>query len=583
LNTLQAIKPFLQNVITVLADSLHAEAAIIDKNFNLITCTNNYLIRKGSEVHKPSVECVFKQGGMVVSKPGHMASCKGCRFQHKCPAKLEVLNSINLEESPIGLISLSIFESAATSDSNPNLKIIEKPLEETVKLIEAFVKQEVTKNQLNLYQQILQYTMEQVDEGMILINDQGVILDHNCLAKNIFTKKNLLGEKLPNLMHEQNLLKVSDSKQSNTSKVLLEGMNYLVSTQSIKANNVFAGGLVTFESCDPSSRQSSQLSEKQHDHILQSLIGQSELITALKKKITQVSQTTSTVLIIGETGTGKELVARAIHSLSPRFIKPFIAINCAAIPEALLESELFGYEAGAFTGADKHGKIGFFEVANKGTLFLDEIGDMPPNLQAKLLRVLQDKCVTRVGGRSTIPLDIRIIAATNRNIEKMVDDKLFREDLYYRLNIIPLQVPALRDRKDDIPLLSNHFFNHFTKLFHRPIQKIAPEFMQHLMTYHWPGNIRELENTIEYAINVETENIIQVDSLPEKIKQSEDQPQLPLRMNKITSQGKHLADTIDHFGWSVAGKQKAAEQLGMSIRTLYRKVREYNLTPSDRR
>ena len=179
-------------MITVLADSLHAEAAIIDKNFNLITCTNNYLIRKGSEVHKPSVECVFKQGGMVVSKPGHMASCKGCRFQHKCPAKLEVLNSINLEESPIGLISLSIFESAATSDSNPNLKIIEKPLEETVKLIEAFVKQEVTKNQLNLYQQILQYTMEQVDEGMILINDQGVILDHNCLAKNIFTKKNII-------------------------------------------------------------------------------------------------------------------------------------------------------------------------------------------------------------------------------------------------------------------------------------------------------------------------------------------------------------------------------------------------------
>jgi transcriptional regulator with GAF, ATPase, and Fis domain len=205
------------------------------------------------------------------------------------------------------------------------------------------------------------------------------------------------------------------------------------------------------------------------------------------------------VLILGETGTGKELVARAIHRISPRRNLPFITLNCAAIPTGLLESELFGYERGAFTGA-LHQKIGRFEMAHRGTLFLDEVGDIPLDLQPKLLRALQEKAFERLGGTKTIPIDVRLVAATNRNLKQMMTDKLFRSDLYYRLKVFPILTPLLRDHAEDIPVLARHFVRKFAQQMGRQIDKIPSETMKALVAWPWPGNVREFENFIERSV-----------------------------------------------------------------------------------
>ena len=212
-----------------------------------------------------------------------------------------------------------------------------------------------------------------------------------------------------------------------------------------------------------------------------------------------VAPTDATVLILGETGTGKELVARAIHRMSPRKHLPFVTLNCAAIPTGLLESELFGYERGAFTGALSQ-KIGRFEMAHRGTLFLDEVGDIPLDLQPKLLRALQEKSFERLGGTKTIPIDVRLVAATNRNLTQMMGDKLFRSDLYYRLKVFPITTPPLRDHPEDIPVLARHFTKKYAAKMGRQIDKIPSDTMRALVSWHWPGNVRELENFIERSV-----------------------------------------------------------------------------------
>lgn len=244
------------------------------------------------------------------------------------------------------------------------------------------------------------------------------------------------------------------------------------------------------------------------------LIGNCPTFLATKKLAERISGSNSSVLLIGESGTGKELFAHAIHNSSMRTTLPFIAINCASIPEHLLESELFGYEDGAFTGAKKGGKKGQFEIANKGTLFLDEIGDMPLSMQSKLLRVLQEKEVQRVGGQKSIAVDVRIIAATHRDLEKLVEEGTFRQDLYYRLNVIKIEIPSLRERKEDIPLIAQVLLKKLEGKFYRKGIELSAEVEERLMQHSWPGNIRELENVLERSINVLDGKMIEVGHLP---------------------------------------------------------------------
>ena len=242
---------------------------------------------------------------------------------------------------------------------------------------------------------------------------------------------------------------------------------------------------------------------------LDNIIGVSTAIERLKDTIRTVASTQSTVLVFGESGTGKELVARAVHSCSPRATEPFVSINCGAFPETLLESELFGYVKGAFTGANQN-KRGLCEVADGGTIFLDEIGEMNLSMQVKLLRVLQERCVRPVGGAAEVAIDVRVIAATNRDLEKQVAENGFREDLYYRLNVIPIVVPPLRERREDVPLLVNHFVKKYAKSAGRNIRQVSQESLEQLSGYEWPGNVRQLENTIERAVALEMGEVLRV-------------------------------------------------------------------------
>jgi two-component system response regulator PilR (NtrC family) len=242
---------------------------------------------------------------------------------------------------------------------------------------------------------------------------------------------------------------------------------------------------------------------------LDNLIGESEPIRALKETIRTIATTNSTVIVSGESGTGKELVARAIHTCSPRASEPFVSVNCGAFPETLLESELFGYVKGAFTGANTN-KRGLFELANGGTIFLDEIGETTLPMQVKLLRVLQERCIRPVGGGQEIPVDVRVVAATNRNLLQQVQEGQFREDLYYRLSVIPVEVPPLRDRGDDVLLLANHFLKKFTVQMGKNAVRISSESMKTMQGYDWPGNVRVLENTIERAVAMSQGEELQV-------------------------------------------------------------------------
>lgn len=307
------------------------------------------------------------------------------------------------------------------------------------------------------------------------------------------------------------------------------------------------------------------------------VIGKNPLMVKMIKTAQKASQVNSTVLLNGESGTGKEVVARFIHKHSSRSDKPFITVNCAAIPESLLESELFGYEEGAFTGAKKGGRQGMFELADKGTIFLDEIGDMNIHLQAKLLRVLQSREIMRVGGTKLKKVDVRVIAATNRNLIEMVDNNTFREDLYYRLAVIKIAIPALRDRKEDIYLYINKSIEKIGKRIGKQVS-ITPRALKVLNMYPYPGNIRELENIIEVCIVCDEDGVIDLDDLPENIynkKNSENE--VNFSFSKFPSLSEMEARTIEKALETYKSKAIAAKYLNISRSTLYRKMKDYGI------
>jgi DNA-binding NtrC family response regulator len=326
--------------------------------------------------------------------------------------------------------------------------------------------------------------------------------------------------------------------------------------------------------------------ELQQTYGYDNLVGTSNAIKNIYELIEKVADTDGTVLISGASGTGKELIARAIHYNSSRSDRPLVVINCGAIPEELLESELFGHEKGAFTGAYKS-RIGRFEMANGGTIFLDEIGEMSPALQVKLLRVLQEKKFERVGGTKTIHVDVRIIAATNKNLTTAINKGKFREDLYYRLNVIPMKVPPLKQRKSDIPLLTDHFLKKFQKGAKKKITGFSPEVTDAMLKYDWPGNVRELENVIKRLTILCDDEIVTVDDLPEHIPHKG-------RGDRVVEEdflekGETLHDAVEDYekrlilgalersDWV---KTKAAKLLNINRTTLVEKIKKQNLTES---
>lgn len=368
-------------------------------------------------------------------------------------------------------------------------------------------------------------------------------------------------------------------------KVLLDGKEYFVMGHlyDLDQDPKRYSRVLIFESTRAMQQRFYEITNTVNPLSTFHIIGSSPQTLQMQEEIKKIARSTSTVLITGESGTGKELVATAVWKASDRRENRFIAINCGAIPEPLLESELFGYVKGAFTGADPNGRMGKFELANKGVIFLDEIGDMPLYLQVKLLRVIQERKIIRIGSNQVIPIDVRIIAATNKNLKEMMAENKFREDLYYRLNVIPLKIAPLRERREDIKDLVYYFANRYSSLFGKNLMKISEETMKLLHEYPWYGNIRELENTVEFMINMmEEDGILDVRTLPANISGQQspeilagaDRPEQPkdtvVPLKEL--ERAEIQKALRICGNDTEGKKKAAKMLGIGLATLYRRM-----------
>lgn len=457
-------------------------------------------------------------------------------------------------------------------------------IEKISNLIASKLEQEDLVDQMRVLNNNLTYVVETMEEGALLISSNGEIRHINKLAKiYLHLDEPKLGEMLLQDVKEvaENTVKTHRNNIREIHRTV-DDFQFLLQVKSLYVNESDGDVLCIIS---PFSQIQEQINQTEGD-----TNGiENQLVFADKKMRELVSQATVTarhntnVLITGESGTGKELFARLIHAKSSRKDGPFVAMNCAAIPESLMESELFGYEEGAFTGARKGGKIGKIQLAHKGTFFLDEIGEMPLYLQAKLLRVLSERKIDRIGSNSNslIDVDVRIIAATNRNLEEMIERKEFREDLYYRLNVVPLHLPPLRERAGDIPVLVQYFLGKYDKILEKDIRGVSTLVLEKLMEYCWPGNVRELENCVEYMMTFEKSNVISMDVLPEKINslKSENGEGEKKTLKELLHEKEVdvLKNKVKKYGGQPTKKQikEICDELDISVASYYRKMNEF--------
>ena len=457
-------------------------------------------------------------------------------------------------------------------------------IEKISNLIASKLEQEDLVDQMRVLNNNLTYVVETMEEGALLISSNGEIRHINKLAKiYLHLDEPKLGEMLLQDVKEvaENTVKTHRNNIREIPRTV-DDFQFLLQVKSLYVNESDGDVLCIIS---PFSQIQEQINQTEGD-----TNGiENQLVFADKKMRELVSQATVTarhntnVLITGESGTGKELFARLIHAKSSRKDGPFVAMNCAAIPESLMESELFGYEEGAFTGARKGGKIGKIQLAHKGTFFLDEIGEMPLYLQAKLLRVLSERKIDRIGSNSNslIDVDVRIIAATNRNLEEMIERKEFREDLYYRLNVVPLHLPPLRERAGDIPVLVQYFLGKYDKILEKDIRGVSTLVLEKLMEYCWPGNVRELENCVEYMMTFEKSNVISMDVLPEKINslKSENGEGEKKTLKELLHEKEVdvLKNKVKKYGGQPTKKQikEICDELDISVASYYRKMNEF--------
>ena len=494
------------------------------------------------------------------------------------------------KDKVIGVIGLICF---TEEDKKRLLKNMETYLKFTEKIGD-FISGKVFELEEELEKKEIMGIMKQIinnyDKCVLVVDSEGKILDANDLAlKELKIESGLgLAYQRINIIPKNEALFGKDifSAEINREKYNLIGTLIPVTGFSSKEYKIFLFENFNFDK----SKEISKNKYAANNIFLEDIISKSEKMSKLKEKIRKIAKTQSTVLITGESGTGKELIARAIHNCSDRAKQPFIAINCGAIPENLLESELFGYVKGAFSGASNEGRVGKFELANNGVIFLDEIGEMPFFLQVKLLRVLQERTIVRIGSNKLINLNIRVIAATNKNLLKLVKEGKFREDLYYRLNVIPLKVPALRERQEDILLLRDYLNTKYSKSLGSSKIVMDDDINEIFLKHSWPGNVRELENSVEFLLNMSDENGNIDEETREDLKRNlksnskyddkilekkviEDDEIITLE----ESEKRLISKALRIYGSDTTGKNICAEKLGIGIATLYRKIEKYNV------
>lgn len=485
-----------------------------------------------------------------------------------------------VEEKVMGFLLFFDINQAITTNNKDLFKMLVDLL--LAKLID---KRGIDDIQLILDQ--LSLILNSIDEGIIAIDEQGVVINFNQKISRLMGRRpsQVLGSHINKVFPEAGLLEVLAGgggfryrevylKSSKGSEGLVITANPILKGVKVK------GVVANIKSIQEVHQILGGLEWENQENLFDSIIGKSLALKTVKQKALRIAGSSSSVLIRGESGTGKELFARAIHQSSQRCKKNFISINCAAIPKELLESELFGYESGAFTGAQKGGRLGKFELAHGGTIFLDEIGDMSLVLQAKILRVLQEQKFFRIGGLEEIKVNVRVIAATNQNLEQLIGEKKFREDLYYRLNVIPMEIPPLRKRREDIMLLAEFFIDKYNKKLLKKIRGLTDKAKKVLVNYDWPGNVRELENIIEYAINMEPSSYINTENIPVRILNKK--PQLPTKnqsLSRILEEYERdiLKAYLKKYGNSTANKLEIAQALGIGKTTLYNKLKKLKL------
>lgn len=592
---LKEIKPTLDQVCRAIVSVLGVDITIVDSEYIRITGTGRYAtstgeILKGNGVFKRSLEL---GESLIVDNPRDNGICKPCNNKEDCKEFAQVCCPIRIGSETVGIMGLAAFSLEQRHLLLSNKEKMLDFVENMADLIVSKIRENRESRKASLMAGELALLFDAMDNALITTDQTGVILRYNRIAEEFLGLKTSRSQK-DRSIEGKNLKDMLSLRGSITTAAVEAQGGQIISKEFsyyegdkrkrgyYSAKQVFSAGqvsgyLFTLTKANQLIKIVAAISGGQVPTHFEDILGSSREMVGLRAHAARMAEGSSTILIQGETGTGKEIFARAIHYGSKRSTGPFVAINCSAIPETLIESELFGYEEGAFTGASKGGKLGKFELASRGTLFLDEIGDMPLNLQTKLLRVLQDGVVERVGGNVLIPVDVRIIAATNKDLETMVEEKEFRKDLFYRLNVIPVTLPPLRDRKSDLSELAKSFLIKYNLKLEAKIKGFNQQVFELFEDYDWPGNVRELENTVEFAVNMCKTAYIEIHDLPKRLrlyrdKDEKDSEKGPIRQLKVVEE-----ELIRRAIQKTGTPEKAAVVLGIGRATIYRKIKTYGI------
>ena len=582
-SVLMQIQPTIQRFARMLASVLQLEVEIVDENLCRVAGTGAYgkfLGRQLSGNSRLLRHVLETKTEKVVTQSRFDPLCEGCDSKENCREKAFLGTPVILQDRCVGVISLI----AVTHEQQEHISDNLREFSDYVRHISTIFVSKLLEDQGpgDNISKIFATMIDNMDQGVLVVDDESRVqfVNQTALKTLGVVQNNIIGKPIrfrpltfeSNFTHGhmQHIVSWDDKSE------LIIGQLH-----NIQGRQLF---LMAFHQ----SHTSFSVANAPDETHIEQLVGECRVMRQLKRLISRIAPSPSSVMVVGESGTGKEVVARAIHKLSGRRNKPFIAINCAAIPEQLLESELFGYVKGAFTGASANGKTGLIQAANTGTLFLDEIGDMPLMLQAKLLRAIEAREILPIGASSPIQVDIRIISATNQNLAQFIAEGKFREDLFYRLNVIPITLPPLRERQEDIELLVHYFLHLHTRRLGSVYPGIAPDVVEILRKHRWPGNLRELSNLMEYLVNVvPSGEVIDSTLLP------------PNLLNNGTTEQSDVTEVTEaHLSLDDAGgtaleemekqmirealsrhnsKKQVADELGIGIATLYRKIKKYEL------
>lgn len=588
---------FMQNISEIMASLFGLEITIVDRNYLRVSGTDRYKATVGKTIvnHHVFRYVMEKNKTVSVDDPGVDIACFDCPSGGTCGKTAAIYAPIAVDNVVIGGLALVAFN-ADQKGRLVNNRLFFQFVEQLSYLISSKLEAEHNSTKLEDALKKNIAILNAVHDGVMAVDYNGNIEQVNHSLKKFMglDDENLIGRHIREFLSPAVIDDIVDHNRSFVDKeveikIQNKKIPVYLTAHPVNKKTLSGATVLSFKNAQEITYLAKNFTTTGNQPItFEDIVGNSDEIEAVKSLARKVAIGDSSVLIRGESGTGKELFARALHYESIRSNGPFIAVNCAAIPEPLLESELFGYEEGAFTGARRGGKPGKCEMAIGGTLFLDEVGDIPLFIQSKFLRMIQERTIERVGGNKTIPIDVRIISATHRNLESMIENREFREDLYYRLNVIPLNLPPLSDRPEDIFDLSMYFLDKYAKRLNKSITQLSEETLEVLRHYKWPGNIRELENSIEYAVNVETSDSITVGSLPQRILMAKQEQAIKPAVSDPKPGGfkdavknaefAELTHTLDEFGWCTTGKQAAAEHLGISIATLYRRLKKFGIS-----